>query len=45
MNVNAYINNTGPYITPFEQYQMNEKENKKINDNSIFNSKKKKSKK
>ena len=29
MNVNAYINNTGPYITPFEQYQMNEKENKK----------------
>ena len=29
MNINRYINNTGPYITPYDQYKFDEKENKK----------------
>ena len=29
MNINKYINNTGPYITPYEQYKYDEKQNKK----------------
>lgn len=29
MNLNKYINNTGPYITPYDQYKFDEKENKK----------------
>jgi hypothetical protein len=29
MNINRFINNTGPYITPYDQYKSDEKENKK----------------
>ena len=29
MNINRYINNSGPYITPYDQYKNDEKENKK----------------
>ena len=29
MNINKYINNSGPYITPYDQYKIDEKENKK----------------
>ena len=29
MNINRYINNSGPYITPYDQFKSNEKENKK----------------
>lgn len=29
MNINRFINNTGPYITPYDQFKLDEKENKK----------------
>ena len=29
MNINRYINNSGPYITPYDQFKNDEKENKK----------------
>ena len=40
MNINRFINNTGPYITPYDQLRFDEKENKKrwINPKGFFNS-------
>lgn len=29
MNINRFINNSGPYITPYDQFKLDEKENKK----------------
>ena len=29
MNMNKYINNSGPYLTPYDQYMKDEKENRK----------------
>ena len=40
MNINRFINNTGPYITPYDQRRFDEKENKKrwINPKGFFSS-------
>ena len=40
MNINRFINNSGPYITPYDQLKFDEKENKKrwINPKGFFNS-------